>query len=139
MISICLVYKEWPEKWWWLIMSDQIFLILVFVWYTKTELVYWLVNGFFVIPLQCSIPEATKTDYFWLVYVLYTAKQYMYSNLFYLLWITYNSSLNVSTRFTSCLEIKSEMSRIFDMRRKSMVRVDMTGHFFVGHPHIWQE
>ncbi len=80
MISICVVYKEWPEKWQWLKMSDQILLILA-----KTELVYWLVNDFFVIPPLCSIPEAMRNDYFWLVYVLYTAKRYMYSDLFYLL------------------------------------------------------
>ncbi len=36
----------------------------------------------FFIPPQCSIPEAMRNDYFWLVYVLYTAKQYVYSDLF---------------------------------------------------------
>ncbi len=42
----------------------------------KLKLVYGLLKGFFIIPLLCSIPDATRNDYFWLVYVGYVAEWY---------------------------------------------------------------
>ncbi len=47
--------------------------------------------AFFIISPLCSIPEAKKIDYFWLVYILCMAKWYMYSILFYLLCEPWNS------------------------------------------------
>ncbi len=41
--------------------------------------------SFFVIPMVCSIPEATRYDYFWLVHNWYMTWWYTYNDLFYLL------------------------------------------------------
>ncbi len=87
MIGICSAYKndQKNDSDWKCLIRLYSFWYLCGMQYTKTELVYWLVNGFFVIPPLCPIPEATRNDYFWLVYVIYTTKRYKYSNLFYLL------------------------------------------------------
>ncbi len=41
--------------------------------------------AFFVIPMVCLTPEATRNDYFWMVYNWYMAWWCMYNKLFYLL------------------------------------------------------
>ncbi len=45
--GICSVYQNDQKNWWWLNMFDQILMILVYVQYTKTKLVYGPVNSFF--------------------------------------------------------------------------------------------
>ncbi len=58
--------QKWPNMWPWLKKSHHTFLILVYAWHTKN----WYMTGykaFFIIPQVCSIPEATRNDYFWLV------------------------------------------------------------------------
>ncbi len=79
---MCLVYQNDQKNWQWLNMS-QILLILVYMRYTKIN---WYVDwytAFFVIPTVFSIPEATRNDYFWLVYNWYMASWYMYNDLFF--------------------------------------------------------
>ncbi len=49
----------------------------------KKHLVYELLCSFFVIPMVCSIPEATRYDYFWLVHNWYMTWWYTYNSLFH--------------------------------------------------------
>ncbi len=80
--GICLVYKNDQKIWLWLKMSDQILIILVDAQYTKN---IWYMNCYtacFVKPTVCSIPEATRYDYFWLVYNWYMKWWYKYNDLF---------------------------------------------------------
>ncbi len=64
MFGICLVYKNDQKFWPWLKLFDQILLIMVYKWYTKN---IWNTNchmAFFVTPIVCLIPEATRNDFF---------------------------------------------------------------------------
>ncbi len=90
--GVCSWYKyvkKYDHEWKW------IFLTLVYVWYTK-KLVYITLYGFFAILLACSISEAMRNDYFWLLYSRYMAWWYMYNDLF-MLW-NYKPNFNEKSR-----------------------------------------
>ncbi len=57
MIQISIWYMIWKRP----KIDNKIWIILVYVQYTKI-LVYTLLEGYFVIPPVCSIPEATRNE-----------------------------------------------------------------------------
>ncbi len=50
--------------------------------FSKQKTGIWTVTGLFVVPMVCVIPEATRNDYFWLVYEWYVTLWYTYTKLF---------------------------------------------------------
>ncbi len=99
MLSI----QKWPKN---LTMTENVWSDFTYfgicVVYKKIWYVNWY-TAFFITPLLCSITEATRNDYFGLVYNWYMAWWYRYNDLFF---AVYSSDSVATTAKGNDIDVK---------------------------------